>query len=151
MESHRENLAMIVMGDTMLDPCSTVLIGPAGRVHIRSQAAVLLALLAKHQGTPVHRETCLLGLYSGPGGGPETAANVLSVTTSELRRTLRSAGSTITVETVWGFGYCLHGPVHLVARFLTPREAGVSDRAVAEDAIAEDATAKDALAEDEAV
>jgi two-component system, cell cycle response regulator CtrA len=95
-------------------------------VRLTGKEYAILELLTLRKGTIVTREMLLNHLYSGMH---EPEPKIIDVFVCKLRKKLAQAtGGDHSIETVWGRGYMLRGPVPAATEtHLTMREAGLSD------------------------
>jgi len=94
----------LVVGDLVINPASRVATAADQPLDLRAKEFDLLYTLAEHRGNVLSREQ-LLNLVWGFDFYGQT--RTIDVHVAHLRARLEEAGSTTTIETVWGIGYKL--------------------------------------------
>jgi DNA-binding response OmpR family regulator len=86
------------------DIASAQLLIAGQAIYFSAKQAVIIGLLLKHFGKPVHRDTLIMGMYDD-GDEPEDALNNLDVNLCHIRRKLRP--TPMIVRNHHRFGYSI--------------------------------------------
>ena len=94
----------IAFGRLSLDPETRELFTPEGSVHLTRTEAAILKKLMQNPGRPVSKSALLEDISQDT---PDCTESSLKIHVSNLRKKMKGAGLTETLESVWGIGFRL--------------------------------------------